>query len=99
MKWVAIALVVFAVVAGLCVLDVRCSSGKNDIPPVARIRGELEAGRHERRLQQADELAKLARDMRALARRYIERGEKRKARRAAGAAQELDRKIRELRGE
>ena len=64
-----------------------------------RVKGEIEAGRREQRVRQAEELAKLARDMRALAKRYVEQGETRKAHRAIGAAQELDRKIRELRGE
>ncbi|MBO7684538.1 MAG: hypothetical protein J6T51_07425 [Kiritimatiellae bacterium] len=89
-----------AVVAGLCALDLRCSSGgRAKIPSVERVKGELEAGRREQRQLQADELAALARDMRALARRYVEQGDRLKAQRAIGAAQELDRKIRELRGE
>lgn len=97
-KGVAIVLAAIAVVIGLCVLDLRCSGGGGDIPVVARVRGEIEAGRKEQRNLRADELAKLARDMRVLARRYLEQGEKRKAQHAIGAAQELDRKIEELRG-
>ena len=89
-----------AVVAGLCALDLCCSSGgKAKIPSMERVKGEIEAGRREQRVLQAEELAKLARDTRALAKRYVEQGETRKAHRAIGAAQELDRKIRELRGE
>ena len=89
-----------AVVMGLCALDLCCSSGgKEKIPSLERVKGEIEAGRREQRVLQADELAKLARDMRALAKRYVEQGESRKAQRAIGAAQELDRKIRELRRE
>lgn len=98
-KGIAIVLAAIAVVVGLCALDLRCSGGGEEIPVIARARGEIEAGVKEQRILQADELARLARDMRALAKRYVERGENRKAQRAIGAAQELDRKIRELRGE
>lgn len=89
-----------AVVVGLCALDLCCSSGgRGKIPSVERVKGELEAGRREQRILQAEQLARFARDMRVLAKRYAEQGETRKARRAIGTAQELDRKIRELRGE
>ena len=89
---------VMAVVVGLCALDLHCSGG-GEIPAIARVRDEMEAGRSAQRIQQADELARLARDMRVLAKKYLEQGEGRKARRAFGAAQELERKIMELRGE
>ena len=97
LKW-GIALAAVAAVVGLCALDLHCSGG-GEVPAIARVRGEMEAGRNAQRIQQADELARLARDMRVLAKRYLEQGEGRKARRAFGAAQELERKIRELRGE
>ena len=98
-KGIAIVLAAIAVAIGLCALDLRCSGGEDDIPVIARAKGEIEAGVREHRIQQADELARLARDMRVLAKRYVEKGETRKAHRAIGAAQELDRKIKELRGE
>ena len=99
-KGIMFVLGAIAVVVGLCALDLCCSSGgKEKIPSLERVKGEIEAGRREQRVLQAEELAKLARDMRALAKRYVEQGETRKAHRAIGAAQELDRKIRELRGE
>ena len=97
-KGIAIVLAAIVVVIGLCALDLRCSGGSGEIPAIARVKGEIEAGRKEQRSLQADELAKLARDMRVLAKRYLEQGEKRKAQHAIGAAQELDKKIEELRG-
>ena len=90
---------VIAAVIALCALDLCCSGSSSDIPTVARVKQELAAGKREMRILQAEELAKLARDMRVLAKRYVEQGEKKKAQRAINAAQELDRKIRELRGE
>ena len=96
-KGIAIVLAAIAAVIGLCAIDLSCSGGRGDVPALARVKGEIKAGRDEQRSLQADELAKLARDMRVLAKRYLEKGEKRKARRAIGAAQELDRKIEELR--
>ncbi len=101
-KWKGIIFVLggIAVVVGLCALGICCSSGgKEHIPSQERAKGEIEADSGEQRVLQEEELAKLARDMRALAKRYVEQGETRKAHRAIGAAQELDRKIRELRGE
>ena len=99
-KGITLVLAAITVVVGLCALDLNCSSGgRGEIPALERVKGELEAGMQVQRTLQADELAKLARDMRVLAKRYVEQGEKRKAQRAIGAAQELDRKIMELRGE
>ena len=98
-RGVTIVLGVIAAVIALCALDLRCSGSASDIPTVARVKGELAAGKREMRILQAEELANLARDMRVLAKRYIAKGDKKKAQRAIGAAQELDRKIRELRGE
>jgi len=85
-------------VAGLGVVGLRCG-GPSGSPAVERVRGEIEAGRKEQRNLQADELAALARDMRRMAQRYLQQGDKKKAQRAIGAAQELDKKIRELRSE
>ena len=96
-RGIAIVLAAIAVVIGLCALDLSCSGGRGDIPAVERVKGEIAAGMKEQRTLQADELAKLARDMRVLAKRYLAQGERRKARSAIGAAQELDRKIEELR--
>ena len=101
-NWKGIILVLggIAAVVGLCALGLcRSSGGKEKIPSLERAKCEVKADSREQRVLQADELAKLARDMRALAKRYVEQGETRKAHRAIGAAQELDRKIRELRGE
>ena len=95
---IAIVFAVIAAVIGLCALDLSCSGG-GEIPMIARVKGEIRAGRDEQRIQQADELARIARDMRVLAKRYLEKGENRKTRRALGAAQELEKKIKELRGE
>lgn len=88
-------IIAVAVVAGLCVLGLRCG-GPLEAPAVERVRNELDAGRAMQRQLQADELAALARDMRLMAQRYLKQGDKQKAQRAIGAAQELDKKILEL---
>lgn len=97
MKRVLFILIVVAVVVGLGVVGLHCGSPA-ECPAVDRVKGEIEAGRKEQRNLQADELAALARDMRIMAQRYLRQGDKKKAQRAVGAAQELDKKIRELRG-
>ena len=56
----------------------------------------MSAGQKAMRQQAAENLAQLARDLRVLARRYKENGENKKAQRAIGAAQELDKKIARL---
>ena len=56
----------------------------------------MSAGQKAMRQQEAENLAQLARDLRVLARRYKENGENKKAQRAIGAAQELDKKIARL---
>ena len=87
----AIALVIALVVMNLC-----CGARVEERSTIARVKGEIAAGRSEMRKLQADELARLACDMRVMAKRYLEKGDKVKAQRARGAAQELDRKIKEL---
>ena len=97
-NWRGAALVIAAigVVLGLCALDLRCSGKPSEQSTIAHVKGELAAGRKEQRHLEAENLARLARDMRVLAQRYLEKGDKRKAQRAIGAAQELDRKIHAL---
>lgn len=97
-KGIVIVITVLAVVVGLCALDLSCSGEPEQHSTIARVKNEIAAGKQEFRNLEADDLAKLARDLRILARRYAEKGEKKKAQRAIGAAQELDRKIRQLRG-
>jgi len=97
MKRVLFILIVGAVVVGLGVVGLRCG-GPSESPAVERVKGEIAAGRQEQRNLQADELAALARDMRLMAQRYLQQGDKKKSQRAIGAAQELDKKISELRG-
>jgi len=92
-KGIAIVLTVLAVVVGLCALDLRCSGGPGPDSQIVRIKGEMVEGKKAVRQQEAENLARLARDLRVLARRYKENGENKKAQRAIGAAQELDRKI------
>ena len=92
----ALVLAAIGVAVGLCALDLSCSGKPSGESTIARVKGELAAGRKERRNLEAENLAKLARDMRVLAQRYLEKGDKRKAQRAIGAAQELDRKIQAL---
>ena len=93
------AMIVFAVLAAvfvLCAVDLRCSGGLGQDSQVERMKGELAEGKKAMRQQEAENLAQLARDLRVLARRYKENGENKKAQRAIGAAQELDKKISRL---
>lgn len=62
-----------------------------------RVKGELEAGKKAAKDLRADELERLARDMRRLSKKYLEEGENKKAQRAMGAAMELERKSKALR--
>jgi len=93
----AIAAILAAVVV-IGAIDLHCSAEPQDGTPLARVHDEIGAGKKEWRNMEADNLAALARDLRILARRYVEQGDKKKAQRAIGAAQELDKKIEELRG-
>ena len=95
-KGVAIVLAVIAAVIGLCVVDLRCSGGLGSDSHIVRMRGEWAEGKKAMRQQEAENLAHLARDLRVLAKRYKENGENKKAQRAIGAAQELDKKIMRL---
>ncbi len=90
---------VVALIVGFCVLNVRCSGAPAAGSSIARVANELEAGRHEARNQEIENLARLASDLRVLAKRYKAQGENKKAQRAIGAAQELDRKILKLQEE
>ena len=95
-KGVAIVLAVLVAVIGLCAVDLRCSGRPGPDSQIARIKGEWAEGKKAMRQQEAENLAQLARDLRVLARRYRENGESKKAQRAIGAAQELDKKIARL---
>ena len=95
-KGAAIVLAVLAAVVGLCAVDLRCSGGVGPNSSAAHIRNEWAAGKKAMRQQEAENLAQLARDLRTLASRYKEKGENKKAQRAIGAAQELDKKISRL---
>lgn len=98
-KGTLIVLAVIVVVMCVCALDLHCSRRPTAESTISRVKGELAAGQREVRYQQAEDLARLARDLRVLARHHVAKGEKRKAQRALAAAQELDGKIRKLRGE
>ena len=95
-RGIAIVLVVLLAVIALMALDLKCSGSPEPSSDLVRIKGEMAAGRKEARYQQAEQLAALARDFRALASHYKAQGETRKAQRAVAAAQELDRKIQKL---
>ena len=95
-KGVTIALSVLAAVIGLCAIDLRCSGGLGSDSHIVRMKGEWNEGKKAMRQQEAENLAHLARDLRVLAKRYKENGESKKAQRAIGAAQELDKKIARL---
>ena len=97
-KGAVIVLAVLAAVIGLCAVDLRCSGGLEPDSQIVRMQGEWDEGKKAMRQQEAENLAQLARDLRVLAKRYKENGENKKAQRAIGAAQELDRKIARLLG-
>ena len=96
MSRVFIVFCILAAIVAICVADLHCSGGLGTDSSVARMKDELGVGKRAMREQEAENLARLARDLRALARRYRENGENKKAQRAIGAAQELDRKIAQL---
>lgn len=98
-KGIAIVLGVIAVVIGLCVVDLSCGSKPTENSTVARIQRGITEGKSEFRKQEIERMSKLAFDMRVLAKRYVAQGEKRKAHRAIGVAQELDKKIKALKAE
>ena len=95
-KVVAIVLAGLAVVIGLCAVDLRCSGRPGPDSRILRMKAEWAEGKKAMRQQEAENLAQLARDLRVLACRYKENGENKKAQRAIGAAQELDKKIARL---
>jgi len=98
-RGIVIVLAVLAAVIVVCAVDLRCSGEPEQRSDLARVKSELVAGKKEFRYQEAEKLAALARDFRALADKYKANGEMRKAHRAIGTAQELDRKIKKLREE
>ena len=95
-KGAAIVLAVLVAVIWLCAVDLRCSGGLGPDSQIVRMKGEWDEGKKVMRQQEAENLAQLARDLRVLAKRYKENGENKKAQRAIGAAQELDKKIARL---
>lgn len=99
MKGTMIVLAVMAIVMALCALDLCCGGKPSGVSAVSRVKTEMSAGIKEMRNRQADDLAKVASDMRVLARRYAEKGDKKQAQRAINAALELDRNIERLRRE
>lgn len=98
-RGIKIVLIVIAVVLALCAIDVSCSSKTEDNATLMRVKDELAAGKKEVKNLRAEELERLARDMRVMSKKYLEKGEKKKAQRAIGAALELERKIQSLRNE
>ena len=97
-KGAAIVLTVLAAVIGLCAVDLWCNGGFGPDSQIVRMKDEWDEGKKAMRQQEAENLAQLARDLRVLAKRYKENGENKKAQRAIGAAQELDKKIARLLG-
>ena len=95
-KGIAIVLAVLVTVIVLCAVDLRCSGGLGSDSHIVRMKGEWAEGKKAMRQQEAENLAQLARDLRVLAQRYKANGENKKAQRAIGAAQELDKKIARL---
>lgn len=95
-RTLAVMLGILALVIGLCALNLRCAGDPGPGSTVVRVRDELQEARRARRIQEADNLSVMARDLRVLARRYLDEGDKKKAQRAIGAAQELDKRIQAL---
>ena len=95
-KGVTVVLAVVTAVVALCAVDLRCSGGLGPGSDIVRMKGELAEGKKAMRQQEAENLARLARDLCLLARHYKAKGEDRKAQRALGAAQELEKKIARL---
>lgn len=85
-----------ALVFGVCVANLKCCGKPGPDTTVGRIQGELAAGKREYRSQQANELARMAHELRILAQGYKAKGENKKALRAVSAARELDKKIQQL---
>lgn len=96
MKKTSLLLLLTAAVIALCVVDLRCRGGFAPAPSVVRMKNEIAEGKRAMRQQEAENLARAARSLRVLAKRYKANGENKKAQRAIGAAQELDRKIAQL---
>ncbi len=99
MKGTMIVLAVIALVIGICTLDLCCGGKPSEMSTVSRVKTEMSAGLKEMRNRQADDLAKVASDMRVLAKRYAAKGDKKQAQRAINAAQELEQNIQRLRRE
>jgi len=95
-KRMAIVLSALAAVVGLSALGLSCSGRLGTGSRHVRMKDELSEDKKAMRRQEAEKLARFARDFRVLAQRYREGGESKKAHRAIGAAQELDRKIKKL---
>lgn len=78
-RGVGLVLVVLGVVVAFCALDLSCTEKKG--PAVlARVKGELDAGRKEYLTIRRDQLAEQLRDLRVLNRRLVEQGEKDRSR-------------------
>ena len=97
-KGVRIALLVLLAVLAFCALDLNCSGSKDENATLSRVRSELAVGRREARLKQADDLARVALDMRVLAKRHAANGRTKEAQQCIAAALELDSEIKRLRG-
>jgi len=80
-------------------VDLSCSAKPAEESTIARVKGEIAVGKAAARSQQADDLARVARDMRVMARKYVEQGDMPNARKTMNAAQEIERKIQSLRNE
>ena len=95
-KGITVVLAAFAAAILLCAVDLHCSGGSEYDSRLRRVQSELAEGKRVMRQQEAENLARMARGLRVLAKRYREKGENKKAQRAIGAAQELDKKIAQL---
>lgn len=98
-KGIVMVLAALCAVILLCAVDLRCSARPNEGSTIARVKGELAAGRKEVHARQAEDLTRMVRDMRVMAKKYVKEGDMKNARRAMAAVQELEKKIKLLRGE
>lgn len=92
--WVLAAIVV---VVWLCLMDVSCSSRKEDNHNYVQVMGELGEMQRVNRELRAEELARTARDLRRLAGKYRKAGQDKEADEAIAAAEEIDRRLKKAR--
>lgn len=88
--WVLAAMVL---VAGICFLDVRCSSDDEDNRTYVRVKSEMEFAWRAKEEQRMEDLAKTARDLRRMSVKLRSQGDERAAKEAEEAADRIEREL------